>query len=297
MTGDAMIGDEALSLAARGIPVLPLFPVEPDRSCACGNPHCSSVGKHPIRDLAPNGLHNATVDGGALREWWALWPDANIGVRTGAVSGLIALDIDDKGGGWSTVASLEDEHGPLPVTWAVATGGGGGHLYFRHPGGRVGSSAGKLGPGLDIRGDDAYCVAPPSFHRSGEQYYWSKTLHPDLVPLAEAPAWLLEHILTSADTEGPKIVEGEPIVEGKLNTRLFRLGSAMRRYGLSDAAIAASLLVTNQECCKPPLDDQEVWKIARSAGRYAPEPSVKLFVLASGAQLTSIRGGGRRRGR
>ncbi len=271
MSADTLMLDEALSLAAQGLSVLPLYPVEPDRSCACRNPRCASVGKHPIRELAPNGLHNASVDAAALRQWWALWPDANLGIRTGAISGLVALDVDDRGGGWAAMAALEDKHGSLPDTWAVATGGGGGHLYFRHPGVRIGSSAGKLGPGLDIRGDDAYCVAPPSLHQSRKRYQWSGTLHPNQVPLADIPGWLLEQITVLPTSTSPALDEDEQIGEGQRNDRLFRLASAFRRYGLVEGEILAALESVNASRCRPPLPFAELQKIARSAAtRYAP---------------------------
>ncbi|MBI4497071.1 MAG: AAA family ATPase [Chloroflexi bacterium] len=48
----------------------------------------------------------------------------------------------------------------------------GWHLYLAHPGGHVPNTAGKLGPGLDIRGDGGYAVSPPSLHRSGHFYTW-----------------------------------------------------------------------------------------------------------------------------
>jgi hypothetical protein len=50
-----------------------------------------------------------------------------------------------------TLAALEREHGPLPPTWRFLTGGGGEHILFRHPGGLVPNSAGKIGPGIDVR--------------------------------------------------------------------------------------------------------------------------------------------------
>jgi hypothetical protein len=48
-----------------------------------------------------------------------------------------------------------------------------------------------LVPGIDIRGDGGFIVVPPSLHASGRRYAWDLSAHPDDVPLAPAPAWLL----------------------------------------------------------------------------------------------------------
>ena len=52
------------------------------------------------------------------------------------------------------------------------TGGGGLHLYFRHPGYTCRSRTSVLAPKVDIRGDGASAILPPSRHRSGRSYRW-----------------------------------------------------------------------------------------------------------------------------
>jgi hypothetical protein len=95
----------------------------------------------------------------------------NIGIVTGAASGIVVIDVD--AGGEETLARLEREHGPLPPTVMARTGGGGRHIYFRHPGVPVKNDVKKrLAPGVDIRGDDGFVVAPPSLHKSGNLYEW-----------------------------------------------------------------------------------------------------------------------------
>ena len=101
-----------------------------------------------------------------IDDWFRRWPDANVAIVTGAVSGLVVIDIDPKHGGEQSLTELEREHGPLPKTVEAITGGGGHHLYFAHPGGEVRNKVG-LAPGIDLRGDGGYIVAPPSLHASG----------------------------------------------------------------------------------------------------------------------------------
>ena len=66
-------------------------------------------------------------------------------------------------------------HGTLPDTVSLRTGGRGQHFYFQHPGVPIPNYAGKLGPGLDVRGEGGYVVAPPSIHLSGKPYEWGAT--------------------------------------------------------------------------------------------------------------------------
>jgi hypothetical protein len=112
-----------------------------------------------------HGFKDATTDTKKIQKWWRLTPDANIGVATGAVSGVVVIDVDGPDGE-ASLAKLEDQHGPVPVTFTVRTPRG-RHVYVRHPGGKVKNSAGKLGPGLDIRGDGGYAVLPPSVRPDG----------------------------------------------------------------------------------------------------------------------------------
>jgi hypothetical protein len=168
--------DAALSYAARGWRVLPV--------------HCppDDAKKARIRDWGTA----ATTDADTIRGWWKQWPDANIGVLTGAVSGVFVLDVDPRSGGNETLANLEAEHGALPDTVESQTGGGGRHIFFRVPSG-MGIGTTKLGPGLDLRGDRVYVVVPPSVHGSGVVYEWESSSHPDTTEIADAPKWLLPH--------------------------------------------------------------------------------------------------------
>ena len=78
----------------------------------------------------------------------------------------------------------------LPDTYTVKTGGGGQHLYFLWPeGAGVRNSAGKIAPGLDVRGHGGYVVAPPSLHASGARYEVNESAVP--------PALCLERVSLS----------------------------------------------------------------------------------------------------
>ena len=105
--------------------------------------------------LTSHGLLDATMDLKILRNWWGKCPEANLGVQTGAETQLGILDVDPRHGGDVSLQALEDKFGTLPETVEVLTGGGGRHLYFKHPGSsiRIKSRTNALGLGLDIKAD------------------------------------------------------------------------------------------------------------------------------------------------
>lgn len=126
-------------------------------------------------------------------ERWAA-KGCNVGVVTGAVSGLLVLDLDN------AAAVAEVEARGIPATVKVATAKG-LHCYFRHPGGRVKNRAG-LFTGADIRSDGGFVVAPGSIHPTGALYSWIAS--PDHVVVADAPEWLLGALSSPVQQAAPE---------------------------------------------------------------------------------------------
>ena len=46
------------------------------------------------RPLVRRGFHDATANAAQVSEWWSRWPQANIGIPTGAASGVEVVDVD-----------------------------------------------------------------------------------------------------------------------------------------------------------------------------------------------------------
>ena len=157
----------ALAYASQGWPVFPCH-TPTVLGCSCGRPGCTSPGKHP---RTRNGVHDATTDRATVAGWWRRWPDANLAVATGQRSGIVVIDLDPRHGGHHAWRRLTAGHPSIGAP-LVATGSGGWHLWFAHPGRPVPNSAGRLGPGIDVRGDGGYVIAPPSVHASGARYRW-----------------------------------------------------------------------------------------------------------------------------
>jgi putative DNA primase/helicase len=210
-------------------------------------------------------VHDASTDEARIRRWWGIWPEANVGVATGKDAGFFALDVDPRRGGAESLASLEAEHGKLPETRTADTGGGGVHYLFMCPDFSVKSSAGDLGPGLDIKGEGGAVVVAPSLHAGGRRYRWRNG-----ALIVGAPGWLLRLLRETQKPRARAIAGVGVIPQGQRNNTLTSLAGTMRRRGMSPRAIEAALLVTNNEQCDPPLAEDEVLKIASSVSRYEP---------------------------
>lgn len=165
--------DAALRARARGWSVLPMRP----------------RAKAPL--IPWRKLQKSPADEEQIRTWFERWPDANVGFVTGQVSGLVVVDIDPRHGGDASLKALEAEHEALPDTIESRTGGGGRHIYFRHPGGVMPNRVG-VRDGVDVRGDGGCIVLPPSVHPSGRRYRWVKSRSPDDLDAAAMPQWLAE---------------------------------------------------------------------------------------------------------
>ena len=270
--------DEALSYTRAGFPVFPLHrPVDnygPGAACSCGNPRCSNVGKHP---RTPNGLKDATTNEDQIIKWWNRWPDANIGLPTGPVSGLLVVDADHDGAkGW-----LTENQGLFPLS-IQATSGRGLHAYYFYPEKtHVPNTAGKVAAGIDIRGNGGYVVAPPSLHRSGQRYKW---LGADIRDPNESPQELSEDAIERLRKKPVSETEDVPeeIFSGGRNDALIRFAGAARRWGSNEKEIRQYLLAVNEQRCKPPLPRSEVEAIARGATRYDTVGLTDLKAAATG---------------
>ena len=212
----------ALQYAMRGWAVLPL----------------EVGGKRPI---TPHGVNDATTDPARIMGWWKQTPEANIGIATGERSGIIALDVDTKGGkvGEQSLAALVAQGRALPETLTQQTWSGGRHYVFVYAPG-VKNSASLVGKDLDVRGDGGYITVAPSQVEDGE-YRWLNEVEP-----APIPAWLIERVKSASASNGngrkpygwqDSIVRGE--TPAARNSAMWDLLNRWREKRLSDDEIRA----------------------------------------------------------
>lgn len=282
MTPD--LRDAALALAARGWPV---FPVKPR-------------GKTP---LTAHGFKEATTNPNLIERWWDRHEQANVAVATGKTMRAWVLDVDGAEGSASLTA-LEAELGALPETLESATGGGGRHLFFAWPEGRVIGNRANVRPGIDVRGEGGYVVVPPSV--TERPYAWLTT--PD-DPIAHAPKpWLdlvcppprnvppWERVSPPAPPLVPRqplvarapiverarryLAEVEPAIQGNggHNALLWAARALVVGFELDDATAIGLLWSDYNPRCQPPWnpdDERDRRDLERKVGEARRTPAGK----------------------
>jgi hypothetical protein len=159
--------DAGLGYIARGWPVFVLGrskrPVANCPACRAADPGHDRAG---CGCLTCHGFYAATSSPARLAAMLAKVPGGLLAIRTGTPSGLLVVDIDPRNGG-------QVDRELMTPTATVATGGGGWHLYYRHPG--TPAAAALPGrAGVDIKADGGYVAAPPSVHPgTGQPYRWT----------------------------------------------------------------------------------------------------------------------------
>jgi len=242
----------ALAYCARGWSVIPIEP----------------RGKRPL--VAWLKFQQRCAEADEIESWFQRWPDANIGLVTGRISGIVVVDIDAQHGGHESLAELEDQHGRLPGTVEALTGGGGRHLYFVHPGATLTNRV-AVRPGIDVRADGGCVVAPPSLHPSGRRYAWATGHAPQDVRLARLPAWFRE-VMRSAVHSGHdpmywRRLVSEGVAEGERNNTLTSLTGHLLWRGVDPEVVLELMLAWNRIRCRPPLPDDEVTQVVQSITR------------------------------
>ncbi len=259
--------DFALEYLERGFSVMPLHSIVAGQ-CSCKKEDCGKPGKHsPIRWKE---FQKRLPTEAEVRNWWRRWPYANVGIVTGAISGLFVLDVDGTDG----IKSIK--RFDIPMTVTANTGGGGEHVFFKYASDKkIGNRTG-VRRNLDIRGDGGYVVAPPSIHSSGKGYSWQDGKSPGECELAEAPDWLIEMLFPQVRDEITTSIPEKKLLpcalnfiksgttEGTRDTFLFTLAKHARGASMLEVK-ALSLLQRANEVCKPPLPDNIIEEKIQSA--------------------------------
>lgn len=169
----------ALIYSRRGWPVLPVRSLV-DGRCDCGSDHDGDTSKFAKHPRTEHGCLDATTDENRIRQWWRMWPNANVGIATIDEDLRLAVyDIDPRHGGHETWAAATEGRTMAPHPTAK-TGGGGWHHYFTGEPARVGRDA--FGPGVDIKAGNAYVIAQPSVTFAGAYEWLDYPFEPPPIP-------------------------------------------------------------------------------------------------------------------
>ena len=222
---------------------LPVFPCKPDK-----------------RPWTEHGFKDASRNIEQIAGWWDQWPDALIGVPTGAESKLLVIDIDPEGAEWYRAHEAELACGRVHQTRR------GHHLLYLMPAREIRCSTGKIAPGVDVRAVGGYVIWWPA---NGCESVG------DLADITEVPAWLLEVLTARAnghdrqDTQGAdRKAEGGKLRPGNRNNTLTKMAGSMRKSGFSVEAIAEALHKENYARFEPPLPGVEVEAIVGQVEKW-----------------------------
>jgi len=235
------IQETALDYLKRGFSVIPLH--------GSDEPHGAPVderGKRPaLKSWKEYQTRKPTE--AEVEKWFHSNRKTNLGIVTGAVSGITIVDFDTK-----EAVEMAKQRG-FPATPTVKTGKG-YHAYCRYREGHRNFQKRKDLPGVDLRGEGGYAVAPPSIHATGKQYTWVNGRSLNDVELAEVPDWI---IAENSEDRTPLDEVFQGATKGNRNEALARTAGAVIGKGFSYEDALQFCLTWNMQN-NPPLSEREV---------------------------------------
>jgi len=242
--------NQAVTYLKRGMSVIPLKPQDK-------RPLLSSWKDYQRKQM---GI-------GDLKGFWKETPEANIGIITGAISGITVVDVDGDDG----ANALKEANIQLPETYTVKTPKG-WHYYYKY------NNLFKTGAGflqnVDVRNDAGYVVAPPSnvnntdyvviVDNNGEFSEFGVVPEPFIsrsvmTYSAAAHTGQIDPWITEA------LANGAP--EGQRDQTATRLAGYFWSRGISEDIIK-SMLEQFAAKCTPPLPDKDIDRVINSVKRY-----------------------------
>ena len=232
--------------------------------------------------------------------WFTQDPDANIGIITGKVSGIVVFDLDSP-----AAEEYAEEMGGFPDTVKVKTGKG-YHVYMKYPDFDIGNSVNK-DLDIDIRADGGYVVAPGSIHGSGEMYDWEEGYSIDEIDPNMCTPWMMDY-LEDVSKMNKKVSKKKPSVEkpvktveavenktevkndylsilqngsreGERNATATKLIGSLFKKGIEEGIILETIRMWNQQRNHPPLGDSElkgIFNSVKSMESKSPDKEIKI---------------------
>jgi hypothetical protein len=237
-----------------------------------------------------------------IRQWWKKWPSANIGIITGEVSGVDAIDTDSEAG-WDALNEFLPDNFETPTSKTPK----GRHVFFKH---RQGLSNGvRVLTDCDLRTTGGYVIAPPSNNGNGKVYSWLEGLKITDVSPANMPDFLFQtlqngsaypasahtraynkermHSSTQGETDA-KHFPGETkqsetfrnkrnigFEEGFRDETLFHIAACLHR-GRMDANNIRNTLHFIGAHCSPPFPDKDIETKLKSVFKRADKVDMGL---------------------
>jgi len=219
-----------------------------------------------------------------ITDWWSGdYKGANIGIATGAISGLTVVDVDSKDGSTTGFEAIEEITPDNLLTPTASSPSGGEHRYFKyHEGTR---NRARFLPDCDLRAEGGYIVAPPSQNGRGN-YAWKEGLHIGKMPLAHLPLAYIKALNSisnntvyrgeefRANTSGTKrlhlTTNDHKIMEGTRDEALFHIANHLIKGNMRTDEVHDIIRILALYGCEVPFDLKDVdTKIASVISRQA----------------------------
>lgn len=190
-----------------------------------------------------------------IERWWSRWPDANVAIICGEVSGIFCVDADGPAG-------IQWMNTHLPKTGVYSVTSKGVHAVYKISADQVVRNAVRLAPEVDIRGNGGYFVAPPSKHASGHEYRWQFIMDGwDDLAEYRLPNTGGNLNLDLSCTQASPV--NAPVAIGARNSTLAQLAGKWIGAGLDEAEVEALARSWNEKNA-PPLGEKELLRTLES---------------------------------
>jgi hypothetical protein len=240
---------EVLSYQKRGMSIIPLKPEDK-------RPLLASWKEYQKKPL----------NIGDLKAFWHETPEANVGIITGAISGITVVDVDGEEG----VESLRKAGVQLPETYTVKTPNG-WHYYYKYNN-LLRTGAGFLDH-VDVRNDAGYVVAPPSKLDNDRCYTVQDANNGEFAEFTRVPECFTSKAGTykQVDDQSERKFFGEisealenGVSEPGRNDMAYRISRYLWRRGVAKDVIWSSLRGYAKKC-SPPMSENELQATFNSA--------------------------------
>jgi hypothetical protein len=239
--------EAALKYSERGLSIIPV-----------------GKNKRPLLKWEP--FQKTKADEIQIRAWFKKWPNANIGIVTGKISGITVADADSE-----DAYNLLNEYLPETFSTPTAKTPKGRHVYFKyHP---DFSNAVRLVSEIDVRNNGGYVVAPPSKNGQGAPYEWFQHLSFSEASPQEMPSMLMDILLQSSPNKIDSISSSiEPnryqqpttqnnidniLVAGRRDNDIFHAANCLIKGGMKKELIHKYLEILAKNC-SPPFPEKEI---------------------------------------
>lgn len=236
-------------------------------------------GKEPLIPWTEFQQRKATES--EVNQWFSNYPSMNLGLVTGKISGIAAMDFDGSNG--EQFAEAHNLTSPL-----VVLTGNGKQVYYQWQEG-ITNSASKIAPGVDVRGEGGYVVLPPSIHPSGKRYRWCG-LSPKMNVVMELPSFPTGFIGVDAESTAVISTNGysrldiakslEEMKHGNIDSTLVSILGRLRRDGFSseDARVLLAPHATKAGATPGHLEDkiEHIWSKYEPVEKRAVEQHLHL---------------------